>query len=397
MFPLLRSISRPPDEELTDLDFRYLGFLMPCTKLQPRVLNLHSRFQVREALYFVDIHVPWPDFPLSSKAFRYATLALSTATASTSNSNYDSPDLFRYLAKFYKYIGQAIQSSSYIEVLVASYTAMLCGFKTGQPLETILIYFDGICQAYSQLVVGCSGGTLDSKLCFTITPLLLGSLRTLELAYLARDPCATGDQDLITQVRDSLQGLALWLCSRSRFSLLPLAVNPTVRLEGLGYYLRLYFDDYLAAKRRHNHSGRPAVTDSLRQVISEIMAIVPQMAKGRKLLQDAMDEGRDWPWLHNRAVNVRINTWNIDLEGQDCALLFAFAAAIEDAINKSEADVEIPECIVSPSLLLCHVSALIWHETLGIPCKSFSLTKYIFWAGLWLPSSVDGRGTSPAT
>ena len=191
MFSIPRSMPPAPDDELTTIDFRYLGFLIPCTRPHPRVVNIHSRFEVRKHSYLVDVQFPWPNFPLSSKAFRYAALALSTASACISD--YDNPDLFSYLAKFYRYIKEAIDSSSHIEVIVASYAAMLCNFKMSEAFETTLTYFNGICQSYSQLLARRSGTILGPEICSTITPLLLGSLRTLELAYLGRDPCAVGD------------------------------------------------------------------------------------------------------------------------------------------------------------------------------------------------------------
>ena len=201
--------------------------------------------------------------------------------------------------------------------------------------------------------------------------------------------------DLITRVRNSLQLLSPWLCSRSRFSFLPLTVDTGVRLEGLGYYLMLYLDDYLATKQLYNERRKTLVTDSLRQILSEIIALVPQIENCRKLLQDAMNQSHDWPWQQDRPMVGRMNKLNTKLEGQTGALLFAFSTVIEDAINKSETDVSTTEYVVSPALLLCRVCALVRNGNPGLCCADFSLTRYLFWAGLRLPSSSNSAGDSP--
>ena len=111
-----------------------------------------------------------------------------------------------------------------------------------------------------------------------------------------------------------------------------------MELEGLGYYLKVYLDDYMVTKPLYNERGKPKVTNSVRQILSEIIVLVPQIEKGRKLLREAMRESRDWLWLDDRPRVWGVNNWDNNLEDQECALQFALTTLIEKAINKSETD-----------------------------------------------------------
>jgi hypothetical protein len=64
-------------------------------------------------------YVGWLDFHLSSKVFRYAALALASTMqpSKTYDSNGAGSD---YLAKFYKYMGEAIEENSILEIFIAS-------------------------------------------------------------------------------------------------------------------------------------------------------------------------------------------------------------------------------------------------------------------------------------
>ena len=79
------------------------------------------------------VTAPWPEFPLSSKPFRYAALAFASSQRTGNDTN---SDTLKYLAKFYKYTKEVIVASSLVEVAVASYTILLYAYR-GHELDDV--------------------------------------------------------------------------------------------------------------------------------------------------------------------------------------------------------------------------------------------------------------------
>jgi hypothetical protein len=137
------------DEERTPLDLKYRALLRPETFLfeSPRLEGLFICLSVDPSLS--GIFVPWPSFSLASKTFRYAVLALCTSMETTT-----AAITLEYLAKFFKYMREAIQGSSVIEVLVASFAMTIRSVQIREPLEQVVVHFNGLSSAYSLPVKG---------------------------------------------------------------------------------------------------------------------------------------------------------------------------------------------------------------------------------------------------
>lgn len=84
-------------------------------------------------------YVGWLEFHLSSKVFRYAALALASTMQSpkTYDSNGAGSDS---LAKFYKYMGEAIEEKSILEIFIASYIMVIDSWFQVNDLQTLFTY-----------------------------------------------------------------------------------------------------------------------------------------------------------------------------------------------------------------------------------------------------------------
>ena len=182
IFPLSNAFLNAQGEKLNEIDSRYLrrifDHLLPAYSAEMSVLQVdlsNLSGNLNGNIYF-----PWFKFPLSSKSFRYATLALSYALDSTNGTGSS------YLAGFYEHINEAIDGSSITEVVVSSYVALLCSFRTYEPIETLLVYFNGMRAAFSALKTEKSGSIVEIISYRNICSLMCASFRTLLAAYLVQ-------------------------------------------------------------------------------------------------------------------------------------------------------------------------------------------------------------------
>lgn len=139
-----RGLTLPQGELLTSRDLLYLkrafvgqlGQVMshPLFNQRPGVPNEFSQIK--------SVGFALPLFPMSSKPFRYAKLALAASKTNFTDTN---KDALGYLAKFCMYIKEAMETSSILEVIMASYIALLNEFMQADPqLIPLLILFKGL-------------------------------------------------------------------------------------------------------------------------------------------------------------------------------------------------------------------------------------------------------------
>jgi hypothetical protein len=343
------------------------------------------------------LRIPWPNFTLSSKSFRYAALALWA-------SYYYSPDsvlLLEYLDKFYKYIKQAFEAKSIMEVLVASYAVFICCFQTNEPLDTLFERFKGICTAASRLLRETPNAANDPSAVITVNSALLGSLEVFRLAYSARDPNAIEEIDLLRDVHSTLQETSHWLCTHFRpGKTLSTELDFYGQLMGLDYYFRFYLDHYLALTQSTSLGNVEEISEvaaSLQQIICHITGFVPKMTKPPRLLDKAKSDSGDWPWLSHRSSpdhDIVPNT--VDFESSHSALLYALALLIQQLLDSSGAHAT-NDSDISAASLLCRLCALAPSQCGHHWLPSCPMGRYLFWAGLQLSRSVQSKGTPPRT
>ena len=378
---------RQPDEELTTSDSRFLEVV--SSRQYHVAFNLHPAGFITCYTTISAMGPRWPNFTYASKAFRFATLAFG--------SSYYKPNNYRptynYLAKFHKYIKEAIEQSSLMEVLVASYAAVMCSLQIQEDLEKILKFVAGVCQTATLLQSDRQHSPNHLETIRTVDIILLGSVETLRMAYfISRDPCANVDIDLLGEMHTILQHVCTWHCGQFPYRSQLYETNTFARLVKLDLYMKFHLDYYLAVMSQSSSDNEILrATASLRQVLSQIIETVPQMPKAWKVFDIALDESRDWPWLTGQLF-MEVPQENLDFECLKTAFIFGFAWLLKEIIGEPENHfyTDASSMYVAPAIFLCRLYALrLSHITPEWRC----IIRNIFWAGIGLRRGVDRAGT----
>ena len=345
--------------------------------------------------YQRSLNVGWLDFHLSSKVFRYAALAL--ASTMQSSKTYDSNGAGSdYLAKFYKYMGEAIEDKSILEIFIASYIMVIDSWFQGNDLQTIFTYCKGMHVAYSLLTDGVSA-TATYPVSY-IRPFMLSVNDRIFENYFLRPPSETTELKLCEELDTLVRALQT-----------SLAIGSDVDdLFTFNKYLRLYIDCYLLERRT---LVPPIETSSflprIRATLSEIFRLFPSVPGVSKVISATLDATLPWPWFNNASGlnNVLDELLDVDerldldeflehkLSNQralDQALLYGFALVIADATGGAPFPASC--CPASPGLILCRLCALMSAKPGVFP--QFKLLPYFLWAGLGLVDGVEPAGTT---
>lgn len=151
----LKPVTWGLNEGLNDVDLLCLKRIRDHLQLEPLQRNPILWLNLQNVLGsgIRGIYFPWFHFPLSSSAFRYASLALGCAMDLN-------PAYSNYLDRFYMYVKATINTSSIMEVFISSYVALLCSLQTNdcfqlqtnERLPALLVYFYGVRSAFSELI-----------------------------------------------------------------------------------------------------------------------------------------------------------------------------------------------------------------------------------------------------
>ena len=338
--------------------------------------------------------VPWPDFPLSSKPFRYAVFALSSRSEQSSRTH----QCVNNLAKFYKYINEAIETSSFMEVFMSSYAALLHSYQSEQRFESVFTFFEGICLAYSQIVKQLSNSCNDRGRAITVNLTLIGCLRTFLGSYLRRDFYAAEDFQLLWKLHTNLQILLPWASTISHVCISQKVVDSSgqqiyEQLLALDYLFRFHLHQYLTVKGRFNLARETEiqeVTSSLRQVLCQIIALVPRMESFQRVMHFAMNDFIPWPWMPHPRRRLPSMQFYVNNQEQDSILLFGLATVIEGMINQSDLGTHPNySSNISPAHLLCRLRVLLREGRWSFGVEE---ARFYFWAALRLMSDVDIAG-----
>lgn len=339
--------------------------------------------------YHIDsVAVPWPDFRLSSKVFRYAALTLSSTI--TSSTTYDSNGAdSNYLAKFYEYMREAIEAKSILEVFVASYVMVMDSWFQAKDLQTIFTFCKGMSTAYSLLMDGVSATAT-----YTVSNarrLMRGLDCMVFETYFLQPPLETTEvtiyQELDTHIR-------AW------------APSTWHDIIGLNYYLRLYIDCYLFERRTRvpfiqTSSIRPRILATLSEIFRRFSPVV---GVSNKIISATLDASLPWPWLNDTLVmdDVLYELLVPDHLAKDSypralwrTLEYGFALVIAEAVGGALLPPScFPEFNVSPSLMLCRLCALASaYYTLRLSdLPRYFWLPYFLWAGLGLVDGLEPAG-----
>jgi hypothetical protein len=147
--PSLEDIPRsppPPDDTcLSQLDMQYLQYLFSvpsCRLWKSAVFGIDYLFRDIE----VSAHHLLP-LPISSKLLRYAMLAVASSRKDGSESIQSSD----HMACWYQCMRQAISNASFLDIIYSNYVVFRRGLEIHEPLDTLLIYLQGVTEGIKGL------------------------------------------------------------------------------------------------------------------------------------------------------------------------------------------------------------------------------------------------------
>jgi len=173
------------------------------------------------------------------------------------------------------------------------------------------------------------------------------------------------------------------------------ASQPFLRLRKLRLYLGFYLDNYLASMQHPESMEVLRATESLQQVLREIIVCASQMDEPRKLLSIVLDSSRIWPW-DNPQIRMAeqfagIRKFNVAHWESASALVFA-KVLLEVITGQSQPLTEGDAItIASPPVLLCRYWALRMSRSEDVSAK----VQALFWAAIALRRDVDQASKVP--
>ena len=398
----------PDDQMITTTDRKYLQHIDQQLQLSESLpFDIVSILQIRGIHGHVlgnpitmTMAIPWPEFPLSSKAFRYAVLTFASSQLEGDQNN---TNTLEYLEKFYKYVNEAIEASSFTEIVVACYTILLYSYMSHESFETSLIHFKGLSKVYSNLREVQSASAI--RRLTQLDVLWRGGLQAILRKFWNRPQSKhlpPGEHSLLVDLFKVLR------CTS--YSLFPdsgvhdLSINSSyTRVETLGCYLSIYWDYYLALHMLPSHERDAklfhCVRNSIYETLHQIIDLIPRLLNARELLCQAREDVRSWrpdstilptDYLDHSSIQF---PHQFTFEDERAALLYAYAKLIHIFVSMPNGN---SNRMIPSALLLCRLcaSALTGH----LPFKSpfgLQMTRYLFTVGLVLTKSVYPAGENP--
>lgn len=392
-----------PDEGITRLDSKYINHIMENLKL-PGALPpaIESILKIRGITGHVlgnpvsmTMAIPWPQFTLHSRPFRFAVLAISSSILEGEDNKIHT---FTYLSQYYKFAQEAIQASSLLEVVAASYTILLYSYMGDESFETLFVHFKGLSSGIA-LLHEKSGNEVK-----WVEVLWRAGLQLLLRKFWKRNQfkyIPKGELELLIELYRILQ-------ERTSHSVFtdpsiegPWTNSSYTRLEILGCCLSMYWDLYLAFQKvrslERDVKLLRSLVESIKHTLEEILDLVRNLPNPRELLRQAEADVRSW-WSESTEVpgedmrSPKIHCpHQITFEDDRAALLYAYAKLIKIFIQlPAHTDIS---CCVSSALLLCRLCA---PAVTGYLARSspfaLQMTRYLFWTGLVLQKTEHPVG-----
>lgn len=327
----------------------------------------------------------WPDFPYTSKVFRFASLAFCTAVFDRNDRR-----IFRYLERFHHYMNEAIDQKQLEEILFGSYAALMFYVQKGHGLRDICTFIEGICEAASLCQQELQTSAANATSLLTVDFVLFVSLETLRLAYFTSpDPLYGIDLELIRRISASLRKVSKW---HGR-------TWPTVsalQLFKYDLYLKFYLDIFLVTMLHPESLEVLHATNALQGILRDIINLVPYFSQPWKVISIAMDDSLSWPWL-SKDVMMRQELpeiRNFEFECWKTAFIYGLAKVLIDLLGQAQTEPNRDD--ISSPILLCRLYALTMSGTRW-PWQWPCMARNLFWAGLALNKETDEPGNEERT
>lgn len=292
------------DEAIAGLDRRYIDSieLIPSFRCGRAFCIHYARFSLnRYDIPDINPHkvrfYTLPNFPLSSKPFRFAYLAF--VAAHTSNLNTTNSHHLEYICKFHHYMREAIQCSSYFEIITASYMALIFEFVQ-RPRQTtqfrnILIHAKGLWGATVQVLREESTRRFDVDMASVLT-LFQSSLHHVQYEYFLNDASQSHKEMEIWNLMTERFEPLLTLVSRIRFFHCYWGLQPLEKCLSLG------LDAFLAIRKSSANGDSEKFDSGVQNILNlsrYIINLVYESPGGREMLELAGDTCLRAPWIEH--------------------------------------------------------------------------------------------------
>ena len=312
------------------------------------------------------VWLPLPNFPMSSKPFRYGVLTLASAQFHKDNE----AESLAYLNKFYRYTREAFHDDSVTELVPASYMAILhCSLHlTRESFDIMLTHLIGLARAALHLNRTGKSNTYQSQ----FNELYKAAFHLLQHLYIAlarQPPLFQQDFAIMAKVHETFQTFKD--LHRPPF-LMP--TEPSLKYTCLTQFrkraLVFYLDYYLALRKQ--------TTGPEREMFQSVSSLLTQLLVDIKTERNFQEDFR-----------LRLSESQTPFEDMKAALLATFALFLESLLYLPLPGPYFPIMQTAYRLFhLCQIASLLPWTT----HESHPLTRYLFWVGLILRKDIDALG-----
>jgi hypothetical protein len=238
----------------------------------------------------------WPEFPLSSKLFRYAALSIASSQYAGGKLNLDT---MHYLQNFYCTAKETMMVSSLREIIFASYAMQLYTIAASdEPLTALLVHFKGMCEAVYALLSQELAPSQFLSTASSVLALWMMGLYVLDQLYWASvEPTNDNSQNSVTNIADKMYEVLD--CPASMACLNFVFIKATRSRIWIQYHeaLRVYFAFHLdlwLEKTFNSRSRRdPIPSTSFQHILRLILEQTPQAVESigtQEILDDSLDQ-----------------------------------------------------------------------------------------------------------
>lgn len=381
-----------PDEITTPQDWKYLQKLLQAD-LSDHLRDGSTSVIVTRNVSWNSNETPhpamtaflWPNFPLSSITFRYASLTFASYSEAR-----DRTHTLKYLGKFYKYAQEAISSSSLIELVTASYPILLYAYMSRSPFRQVFVHFRGICAALTSREFEALSKN-DQEQLQRIWQVSLPALRrAFWTSQTATTHASEEDLNLLKEICCVLQETSFLLYGDSTYRS-DMGQELNLKLETLESYLAFYWEYYLAIRSgsnegdsssSHHISSISRLESSIRDIQQLIHALSLQQPLSAMLItQASRSVSPERNFGHYPEISIPPD---VMYEHIKAASLYFWAKIIENFLDSSmSSSLSVHTSLALLRLAICVAKTRDWPWTRPHP---------LFWVGLSLTNSKCPSG-----
>lgn len=335
----------------------------------------------------------WPQYPILSKAFRYAALEFACRNQGIA----DNREVFEYHGKFLCYTQKALNERSFVEAAIAIYAKVLNESAATEGFAEVMRHFTGLCTVLKQL----NPAETSAEECQLLKRVFQGALKVMRVAFWAsHDPeDRLSDKQLneLISLCRTLQLTPLSLLGFPNYGPAPIVNNERTELtNGLECQLFFYLDTYLGLLTRHSGGIEASSTsniDSLELALLNTIEILALLIPQNPVVARILGWANSNPQERNEDVMQLIRTAHLD--DIKAVFLFAWIKLLRSLIYRSTSATGAAMA-TSAAMALYGLNVAITDQepknTSALPCPWFPISRSLFWSGVVVTREVDPAG-----